>query len=222
MSVQPPSDSGEEFADPYAPPTADLGDPWSTGNTKELSLRRDNRRDEAYVKGLAITNVLYFLFFGMGAVVEIQILILHLMGHVSAPWLLRPARFTVFFLTCCTAIAAFVASLGFLRRKIWGLWIELALAAFWFSSFALEPLIRSASRQRLELLGLALANLALAAPILSAWNLRRSPVFSSEYSDAIAATRQIRVRPKLPLKLMLAALALFVAGGVLVIVSASS
>jgi hypothetical protein len=50
----------------------------------------------------------------------------------------------------------------------------------------------------------------------TAWQLRDSVVYKPEYSDAIAATPHIRVWPKLPMKLTLIALALFVVAGVLI------
>jgi hypothetical protein len=217
MADQPNSITGEDSANPYAAPTAELADPWNRGDPEALALRRAHRKEESYVKGLAITNFLYFLFFGAGSIPEISILINHLTGRVRAPWIVQPARFAMFFFAACMPIAALGAAWGFLGRARWARWFELALAACWFLMWALEPVVRSNHpRPGLELLALALANLALAAPTLTAWHLRGSAVFDRQYSDAIAATRHIRVWPKLPLKLALIALALFVVAYVLI------
>jgi hypothetical protein len=217
MADQPSSFTGEEPANPYTAPTAVPADPWDRGDPLALALRRANRKDESYVKGLAIINVLYFLLIGAGAVQEVTILIAHLAGQISAPWILRPARFAMFFFTACIPIAAFGAALGFVRRKRWALPLELAVFVCWFLMFALEPIVRlNNPRPMLANLGLGLANLALAAPMFTAWRLRGSVVFKPEYADAIAATRHIGVWPKIPRMVVLSAIALLLVGGVLV------
>ncbi len=172
------------------------------------------------MKGLAIVNVLYGLLFGIGANAEISILVLHLTGRMNAAWILRPARFATLVLTAFMAIIALGAAWGFIWRRRWALWFELAFVACWLAMWALEPLIRSSPRPALELVGLTIANIALAGPALSAWKLQHSVVFNPEYSEAIAATRQIRVMPKFSLKITLIAIALLVVGGVLAAISA--
>ena len=220
MADQPNSFTGEEPANPYTAPTAVSADPWHRGEPEALALRRANRKDESYVKGLTIANVLYFLLIGAGAVQEVTILIAHLAGQVSAPWILRPARFAMFFFTACIPIAAFGAAFGFVRRTRWALPLELAVFVCWFLMFALEPIVRlNNPRPVLQTIGLGLANLALVAPMLTAWRLRGSIVFRPEYSDAIAATPHIRVWPKIPLKLALSAVALFLVGSVLIVIA---
>jgi hypothetical protein len=212
MAEQPNSFTGEESANPYAAPTSELADPWHRDDSEELALRRAIRKDESYVKGLVITNFLYVLFFGAGAVSDISILILHLAGQASAPWILRPDRFAMLFFLACMPISAFGAALGFLRRKRWALRFELALAVWWFLMWTTEPIVRRNNpRPALEFIGLAFAHLTLAAPMLTAWRLRGSIVWEPECSDAIAATTDIWVWPKIPLMPTLIAVAFFVA-----------
>jgi hypothetical protein len=219
MSEHLTTQQSEDPGNPYAAPTVDMSDPWSHGPPEALALRRANRRDESYVNGLAITNFAYALFFGFAAFQEISILISHVAGQINAPSIVRPARFTTLVVTVCMPIAAFGAAWGFLRRKRWALRWELALAALWCALFALEPLIRSRPRPLLELLGLAAGNLMLAAPMLSAWYLRRSVVFDAEYSNAIAETRHIWFWPKVSAKLVLVTFVLFGVACVLIGVS---
>ncbi len=219
MAERPNSRSGEDPANPYSAPTAVTRDLGARGEPDAKALREAHRKGESYVKGLAIINTIYFLLFGAGAIEELSILIAHLTGVKNAPWIVQPGRFLMFVFTACMPLAAFGAACGFLARKRWALWFELALGVFWFCMQAIEPLIRTTQRPAPEFIGLALANLALAAPMLTAWHLRRSFVFDVKYSDVIAATRDVSVWPKVPLKLVLAAVTLFLAGGVLVVLS---
>jgi hypothetical protein len=219
MADLPNSITDEHSANPYAPPTHELADPWNIGDPGTVALRRAHRRDEAHVKALSIANFVYGLLFAWGAYTEIKILIDHLTGQASAPWILLPARLAMIVFETSMPIAALAAAFGFFRRRRWALWFELTFVACWFMMQALEPLIRSAPRPALEFIGLMAANIALAAPMLSAWKLRGSGVFDPQYSDAILATPHIRIRPKLSLRLTLTMIVLFLVGAVLVILS---
>ncbi len=219
MAERPNSRASEDPANPYSAPTAESGDPADRGEPEATAVREAHRKEESYVKGLAIINTIYFLLFGAGAIEELKILMGHLTGVKSAPWIVQPGRFAMFVFTACAPIAAFCAACGFLTRKRWALGFELAFAACWFCVLGIEPLIRTTQRPALEFIGLALANLALAAPMMSAWHLRRSFVFDIKYADVIAATRHAAVWPKLSLRLVLIAVALCVTGGVLVVLA---
>jgi hypothetical protein len=85
MAEQTTPKPSEDPGHPYMAPTVDFSDPWSDGPADALALRRAHRREESFVKGLAIANFLYTLFFGTGAVYELSILIGHLAGRVDAP-----------------------------------------------------------------------------------------------------------------------------------------
>ncbi len=204
---------------PYAAPAVDFNDPWTDGPADALALRRTHRREESFVKGLAIANFLYMLFFGASAVYELSILIGHLAGRMSAPWIVRPGWIAMLAVMVCMPIAALGAAWGFLGRKRWASWCELTLALLWVLMVALEPLIRSVPRPAQEFLGLTAAHLMLAAPMLSAWNLRGSVVFDADYSAAIAATRGLWFWPKIPGKIILLAIVFFVVALVLIGVS---
>jgi hypothetical protein len=216
MSENITAQQREDPGNPYSAPAVDFSDPWSDGPADALALRRAHRREESFVKGLAIANFLYALLFGTGAAYEFSILIGHLAGRVDAPWIVRPGWIASLVLTAFLPIAALGAACGFLRRKRWALSCELAFAACWFGLWAIEPLIKSDPRPALEFIGLTAGHLMLAAPMLSAWYLRRSPVFGAEYSDSITATRQIWFWPRIPAKIVLAAIVFFVVALVLV------
>ena len=201
---------------PYVAPAVDFSDPWSDGPADALALRRAHRREESFVKGLAIANVLYMLFFGTGAVYEFTILIGHLAGRVDAPWIVRPGWIVMLVVMVCIPIAALCAGWGFHRRKRWAFWCELTVAVLWAMMAALEPLIRSTPPPALEFLGVTAAHLMLSAPMLSAWYLRGSVVFDAEYSEAIAATRRVWFWPRIPGRIILLAIVFFVIALVLI------
>ncbi len=200
---------------PYAAPAVDFSDPWRDGPVDALALRQAHRREESYVKGLAIANFLYTLFFGAAAAFEISILIGYLTGQVNAPWVVRPGWIGMILVLVTMPVAALGAAWGFLRRKRWAVWCELTLAMLWVLMVGLEPLIKSDPRPALEFLCLIAGHLMLAAPMLSAWHLRGSVVFDAEYSAAIAATRGLWFWPKIPGKIILLAFVFFVVALVL-------
>ncbi len=103
----------EDRRNPYAAPSADFNDPWSDGPADALSLRRAHRREESVVKGLAITNFLYTLFFGAGAVYEFSALIGHLTGRLNEAWRLRPAWIAMLVVEFCIPIGALGRGVGF-------------------------------------------------------------------------------------------------------------
>ncbi len=222
MPIQPPSGPGEDAANPYAAPTAEPGDRRASNSPEALALRFAHRRDESYVKALAIINIAYVLLFGLNASHSIWILLSHLAGRVSAPWIMQPGGFAGLVLQSWMPIAALGAACGFLRRKRWALRFEWSLAACWFSAWALEPFIRSGPMPHLEYIGNAVLLLAFTVPMLNSWDLPSSMVFEPEYADAVAATRRIWAPPKLPLELILIAFAFFVVGVVLIALSSSS
>jgi hypothetical protein len=219
MADQLNTELGEDPGNPYAAPLADLGDPWSIGAPEALALRWAHRRDESYVKLLAIANVLYVLLFGPWAGRLIWILMSHTAGWVNAPWVVNRGWLVQIFVLSCMPIAALGAAWGFFTRKRWALWFEQALAACWGSFWALQPLVATELIPALELIGTTALFVALALPMLNAWDLRSSAVFDREYSDAIAATRHIGVLPKLSLDLTLIAIVLLVVGIVLMVLS---
>ncbi len=102
---------------------------------------------------------------------------------------------------------------GFLKRKRWAFWCELAVVVSWAAMATLEPLITATPPPALKCLGMA------AAPLLSAWFLRGSVVFDTEYSEAIAATRRIWFWPRIRAKIMLLAIVFFVVVTILIGVS---
>ncbi len=207
----------ENRRNPYAAPAVDFSDPWSDAPADALALRRAHRREESLVKGLAITNFVYALFFGAGAVYEFSALIGHLTGRLNAAWRLRPVWIAMLVVEVCIPAAALSAGWGFLKRKRWAFRCELAVVVSWAMMAALEPLLTSTpSRPALRFLGQAAAHLALAAPLLSAWYLRGSVVFGAEYSEAIAATRRIWIWPRIRAGIILPAIAFFVVAIVLI------
>ena len=216
MAEQTTAEASDDPGNPYAAPPVDFGDPWSDAPADALALRRAHRREESYVKGLAIANFLYTLFFGTGAVYEFSILIGHLAGRVDAPWIVRPGWIAMLIVMAYIPIAALCAGWGFLRRKRWAIWCELTVAVSWIVMVALDPLISSTPSPAVDYLGLTAAHLMLAAPMLSAWYLRGSVVFDAEYSAAIAATRGLWFWPKIPGKIILLAIIFFVVALVLI------
>ena len=216
MADQPDAATSKDSVNPYAAPTAKVGDPWSKGDPAALELRRAHRRDDAYMKALVITNLIYALIFGAGAVAETSNLISHLAGGPNHPGLLPAGRFTGYVVSCFMPVAALGAAWGFFRRKRWALRFELALLACWFVLWAIEPLTRTSLGRGLQFIALTAIHLALAAPMLDAWRVRRSVVFEPEYAEAIAATRHLRVWPRLSLRATLITVALFVLATVLV------
>ena len=206
---------------PYSAPAVDFRDPWRNGPADALALCQAHRREESYVKGLAIINFAYAVLFGFSEFQEVSILIGYLAGRIDAPWIVLPARLASLFVSVCMPIAAFGAAYGFLRRKRRAIRWELALAALWFALWAIEPLFRSRPRPAEEFLGLAAANLMLAAPMLGVWSLRGSVVFDAVYSNAIAETRHIWFWPRVPAKVVLVAFVLFVTALVLIGLSQS-
>ncbi len=209
----------EDFGSPYAPPTSDRSDPWSIGPPEALALRRAHRREEAYAKALAIANVVYFFLFAPWTGYLVWILISHMAGRISAPWVVQPGWLVLILISIFISIAAFAAALGFFRRKRWALRFEFALAACWGSYWALQPMVTTTTPPLLVFIGVGAIYLAISLPMLKIFDLWESVIFDPEYSDAIAATRRITILPKLPLGLTLIALALFVSGNTLLVVS---
>ena len=166
------------------------------------------------MKGLAITNFLYTLFFGAGAEYEFSIVIGHLAGRLDAPWIVRPGWIVMLVVMVCIPIAALGAAWGFQSRKRWAIWCELTVAVSWALMVALDPLISSTPSPAVAFIGLIAAHLMLAAPMLSAWYLRGSVVFDADYSAAVAATR-VWFWPKIPGKIILLAIVYFVVALVL-------
>ncbi len=117
MSEKITEQQSDDPGNPYAAPTVDMGDPWTHGPPEALELRRAHRREESYVKGLAIINFAYAVLFGIAAVQEVSILIGYLAGQANAAWIVRPARIASLVVSVCMPIAAFGAGCGFLRRK---------------------------------------------------------------------------------------------------------
>jgi biotin transporter BioY len=216
MADQPTIGNVEDPGSPYIAPKTDLADPWSVGPPEALALRRAHRREESLVKGLAIANLFYTLFFGVSAVIEASSLIGHLTGRMNAPWMVRPARIVMSVLMVSMAVAALGATWGFLRRKRSALGYELALAVCWFLFVAIDPFTLSTPRPALAYLGLIAAHLMLAAPMLSVWSLQRSVLFDAEYSEVIAETRHLWFWPKVSLKVILVSFAFFVVACVLI------
>jgi hypothetical protein len=209
----------EELDNPYGPPTADRGDPWSIGPPEALALRQAHRREEAYAKALAIANVVYFFLFAPWAGYLVWILISHMTGRVSAPWVVQTGWNLEIFLSIFISIAALATALGFLRRKRWALGLEFAMGVCWASFFALQPMVATRTIPALEFIGGSAIFVAIALPMLKIFDLWESVIFDPEYSDAIAATHRITIWPKLPLMLTLIALALFLAGNAVMILS---
>jgi hypothetical protein len=119
--IDRPTDADiEDRRNPYSAPAVDFSDPWRDGPPDALALRRVHRREESLVKGLAISNFLYMLFFGTGAVYEFSILIGHLAGRVDAPWIVRPGWIVSLVLTAFLPIAALGAALRFPTAKALG------------------------------------------------------------------------------------------------------
>ncbi len=93
------------------------------------------------------------------------------------------------------------------------------MAVSWASSWALSLVVTSRTIPASEFIGVGVIYLAISLPMLTIFDLWESFIFDPEYSGAIAATRRITILPKLPLLLTLIALALFVAGITLFVVS---
>ena len=74
--------------------------PRSSGASTGTSPRRSD------VKALSIANFVYGLLFAWGAYTEIKILIDHLTGQASAPWILLPARLAMIVFETCMPFAA--------------------------------------------------------------------------------------------------------------------
>jgi hypothetical protein len=194
---------------PYSTVAVDSNVPWSDGPADALALRRAHRREESVMKGLAIVNLLYALYFGTGLAYEFSSVIGHLTGRLEAPWIVQPGWIVMLVLLACKSIAGLGATFGFLWRKRSALWCELTLALSWATMVALDPLI-GGPRSALDFVGFTAAHLTLAAPMLSAWYLRKSVVFDARYSDAIAATRRIWFWPRIPAKVILIAFLFFI------------
>ena len=211
MTEHTAAEPNEGHGSPYSTAAVDFNVPRSDGPADALALRRAHRREESLMKGLAITNFLYTLFFGIGVVYEFSSAIGHLAGRSEAPRIVHPSWIVMLVLLVCNSIAGLGATLGFLWRKRWALWCELTLALSWGMMVALDPLF-STNRHRhaMDFFASTSAHLMLAAPMLSAWSLRGSVVFNAKYGDAIAATRRIWFWPRIPIKVILIAFLFFI------------
>ncbi len=202
MAEHTAAEPSEGHGNPYRASAVDFNVPWSDGPADALALRRAHRREESLMKGLAIVNFLYALYFGTGVAYEFSSVIGHLTGRLEAPWIVQPGWIVMLVLLACKSIAGLGATFGFLWRKRSALWCELTLALSWAMMVALDPLI-GGPRSALDFVGFTAAHLTLAAPMLSAWYLRNSVVFDARYSEAIATTRRIWVWPRIPAKVIL-------------------
>jgi hypothetical protein len=191
------SASQKDDPNPFAPPRADFSDRSGSFDREAEELRRAHVRDESYVKALTIINFIYFLLYGASAAYYEWILISHLNGRVSAPWIVRPGFVLLQSILCSMPVLALGAAVGFLRRKRWALVLELLFTVCLFLNWMLAPLVATKAPSVLEFIATGAFVLAIAAPMLNVWDLRRSIVFAPEYDLAVAATPRVEVRPKL-------------------------
>jgi hypothetical protein len=210
------SASRTDDANPFAPPQTDFSDRSGSFDHEAEDLRRAHFEEESYVKALAITNLVYFLLFGAMAAYLEWFFISQLKGLAGAPFVVPPGYVAKQFIVCSMPFFALGAALGFLRRKRWALALELLITVCLFLIWLLEPLTRSKPGSVTEFIGTGALVLAIAAPMLNVWDLRRSIVFALEYDLAVAATPNIEVRPKLSDGLTPITIVLFVVACVLI------
>jgi hypothetical protein len=204
------SASQTDDPNPFAPPRTDLSYRSGALDREAEDFRRAHVKDESYVKALTITNFIYFLLFGYNAAYNEWIFISQLKGLVGTPFIVTPGYVANQFIICSMPVFALGAAIGFLRRKRWALALELLMTVCLFLIWMLDPLIRSPAPSVREFIATGAFVLAIAAPMLNVWDLRRSIVFSPEYDLAVAATPNIKVRPRLSNGLPLITIVLFV------------
>jgi hypothetical protein len=213
------------FDDPVNPTSVPLGADSATplDESEAKTKRRAHSRDESYVKAVGRMNYLYALLFAVQAAWSIHFAYLHLSGAISADWSVQPRWLTFHVILCLTVILALVAGYGFRRLERWALGAE---ALFSVCALFVWAILVFASRKpssfaafALEFAGGIALMVALFAPLLNLWDVRKSTVFTTEYRRMIVATPSIRIRGRLPWELKIPAILFFVIFVILSIVN---
>jgi hypothetical protein len=198
MLSQPLSPPPDEFLCPPASPGGSLDHAAALRDADVAAVRRAHLAEESYIKALGIVNYVYGFLFGASALCWLGLAILHASGRISAPWILRPGWVAVGVNQWISAILALGAGYGFRRLRRWALPAEMLLALCWLISWLLVFLVPSRPGAFLGILAIACFNIALAAPMLDLWDIRRSVVFDEDYRRIIAGTSTIRAGARLP------------------------
>jgi hypothetical protein len=201
MSGQQLISPSGDGVNPYAPPVTQE-DPWTIGDPAAVAMRRENQKDEAFLKAMGILNYFYALFFGYSFAFNVSYPILYALRRMDAPWSIQPHWILPLVLNLLLTILAAVAGYGFRRLKPWAFRVEAILAICWLILWFTTSFYhhRTAPMWIAEVFVVLFLFLAFAAPMMNLLDLRHSVVVEPTYQTVIEATSHVRVRAKFPLE----------------------
>jgi hypothetical protein len=212
-------ETAEEPTNPYATPKTDGEMPWGLGDPRAEEARRAHIEEESYLKAVGIANYLYVFWFGASACYYLGMMVLHVIGRLSAPWILRPDWLVVEANLAILTGAALVAGLGLRRMKPMALRAEALVVLSMIISWLLSFFMSSRPMSGLAFVAVLCLQAGIAMPMLNVWDSRYSTVLGSDYAQVIKVTPHIRPRAKLPLEIKAIMAVLLAASVILLLLS---